>query len=138
MSVLTTLALMATAVVAKVHKPLVNTDVEITKLKAQVDDLERRLKNLQGDLDGWMDIAQRWRARYEARRSDEAEILQAQAQAQHLMAIVQRQQAQYAQSQQHHQGLAQQNYFQVGLGQAQALEWCNCVPARHDMFLRGD
>jgi hypothetical protein len=174
MSVLTTLALMATAVVAKVRQPPV--DVEITRLQAKVDDLERRLKNLRGDLvisriqaDRWQALVERYQGREEQQRpagpdfsspqfTEEMRLrMQAQHQAQHqvqqLMAMAQSQQANMnAQQAQQHQALAQQNYFQsnqmdlghqVGVGilgsqpQAQALEWCNCVPARHDMFLRG-
>ena len=38
------------------------------------------------------------------------------------------------------QAMNAQNYQAMGLLGAQQLsplEWCNCVPARHDMFLRG-
>jgi hypothetical protein len=157
---------MTSAVVAKLREPPV--DVEITKLKAQVDDLERRLKNLRGDLvisriqaDRWRALVERYQGREEQQRpagpdfgvhqiTEEMRLrLQAQFQAQQLMAMAQSQQvnAQQAQYQQNlaqqnlaQQNLAQQNFYGEGLpqmlgSQAQALEWCNCVPARHDMFL---
>jgi hypothetical protein len=137
MSVLTTLALMTSAVVAKLREPPV--DVEITRLQAKVDDLNRQLTNFERDLAIARLQADRWRALVERREAQQRaagpnfgvcvseEMLRAQAQMQQLMAMAQ-----------HHQGLAQQNYSQGNLGaQAQALEWCNCVPARHDMFRLG-
>jgi chromosome segregation ATPase len=125
MSVLTTLALMVTSLVAKPQPP----DVEITRLQAKIDELERQLEDIRRDVDGWMDIAQRWRARYEALRPNNEEIVRAQMQAQQLMAM--------AQSQSMQQTIAAQNslYCQQMPGLAGAYEgFCNCVPARHDMF----
>jgi len=153
MSVLTTLALMTSAVVAKLREPPV--DVEITRLQAKVDDLDRQLTNFERDLAIARLQADRWRALAERREEQQRPAgpdfgvhqiteemrlrLQAQFQAQQLMAMAQSQQANMNMQQaQYHQGLAQQNYFQGNLGaQAQALEWCNCVPARHDMFRLG-
>jgi hypothetical protein len=156
---------MATAVVAKV-RPTVNADVEVTRLQAKVDDLDGQLLEARRDYDRLLIEADRWRAlaeRYQGREEQQRPAgpdfgvhqiteemrlrMQAQFQAQQLMAMAQSQQANMQQAQQA-QALAQQNCFQgnlMGLGhvgalgsQAQALEWCNCVPARHDMFLRGD
>jgi len=153
MSVLTTLAFMTSAVVAKLREPPV--DVEITRLQAKVDDLDRQLTNFERDLAIARLQADRWRALAERREEQQRPAgpdfgvhqiteemrlrLQAQFQAQQLMAMAQSQQANMNMQQaQYHQGLAQQNYFQGNLGaQAQALEWCNCVPARHDMFRLG-
>ena len=157
MSVLTTLALMTSAVVAKLREPPV--DVEITRLQAKVDDLDRQLTNFERDLAIARLQADRWRALAERREEQQRPAgpdfgvhqiteemrlrLQAQFQAQQLMAMAQSQQANMnAQQAQHHQGLAQQNFYGEGLPQmlgqqAQALEWCNCVPARHDMFKLG-
>jgi|HubBroStandDraft_6_1064221.scaffolds.fasta_scaffold01938_6 hypothetical protein len=162
MSVLTTLALMTSAVVAKLRESPV--DVEITRLQAKVDDLNRQLTNFERDLtiariqaDRWRALVERYQGREEQQRPAGPDFtteemrsrLQAQYQAQQLMAMAQSQQANInAQQTQQHQALAQQNYFQGGLqslehqvgvgalgSQAQTLEWCNCVPARHDMFL---
>lgn len=160
MSVLTTLALMTSAVVAKLREPPV--DVEITRLQAKLDKLEREFEDINRELDQTiLDLttsrieADRWRALAERREEQQRPAgpdfgvhqiteemrlrLQAQFQAQQLMAMAQSQQANMNMQQaQYHQGLAQQNYFQGNLGvQAQALEWCNCVPARHDMFRLG-
>ena len=157
MSVLTTLALMTSAVVAKLREPPV--DVEITRLQAKVDDLDRQLTNFERDLAIARLQADRWRALAERREEQQRPAgpdfgvhqiteemrlrLQAQFQAQQLMAMAQSQQANMNMQQaQYHQGLAQQNFYGEGLPQmlgqqAQALEWCNCVPARHDMFKLG-
>jgi hypothetical protein len=152
MSVLTTLALMTGAVVAKLRP--VNADVEITRLQAKLDELNSKLSDFERDLaisrlqaDRWRALVERYQGREEQQRpagpdfrahQEMRERLQAHYQAQQLMAMAQAQQMNMnAQQAQHHQGLAQQNYFQGNLGaQAQTtLEWCNCVPARHDMFL---
>jgi hypothetical protein len=144
---------MTSAVVAKLRPPV---DVEITRLQTKVDDLESRLEDVNRELDQTiLDLttkrieADRWRAlveRYQGREEQQRPAgpnfgvhqiteemrlrMQAQFQAQQLMAMAQSQQ------------LAQQNFYGEGLpqmlgAQAQALEWCNCVPARHDMFRLG-
>jgi SLT domain-containing protein len=130
---------MTSAVVAKLREPPV--DVEITRLQAKVDDLNRQLTNFERDLAIARLQADRWRALVERREEQRVseEMLRAQTQTQQLMAMAYQQQANInAQQAQQGQALAQQNYFQGNLGsQAQALEWCNCVPARHDMFRLG-
>jgi chromosome segregation ATPase len=119
------LALMISAVATRLRPQ--STDVEITKLKAQIDELERKLESVRRDRDGWMDIAQRWRARYETMQPNE-EIARAQLQAQQLMAMAQQAQ----QSPYYNQGAVQQ----IGSQLAGAYEgFCNCVPARHDAFM---
>jgi hypothetical protein len=115
MSIASTLALMVTAFV-KPDSP----DVEITRLKAQIDNLERQLADIRRDCDSWMDIAQHWRGRYE--------LMHCNVRTQ--QAVAQQAQAQYLAQQQH---LAQQVGFQLeGAGL-----FCNCVPARHDVLLSG-
>jgi septal ring factor EnvC (AmiA/AmiB activator) len=155
---------MTSAVVAKLREPPV--DVEITRLQAKLDKLEHEFEDINRELDQTiLDLttsrieADRWRALAERREEQQRPAgpdfgvhqiteemrlrLQAQFQAQQLMAMAQSQQASMnAQQAQHHQGLAQQNFYGEGLPQmlgqqAQALEWCNCVPARHDMFRLG-
>jgi hypothetical protein len=155
MSALTTLALMTGAVVAKLREPF-NVDVEITRLQARVDDFERQLTDLERSLaesrleaDRWRALVERYQGREEQQRpagpdfsshhiTEEMRLrLQAQHQASQLMAMAQAQQNQLMA--QYHQQDPPQNAFN-GLGQmtqAQALDWCNCVPARHDMFLSG-
>jgi len=151
MSVLTTLALMVTSFVAKPRPH----DVEITELKALVDELNRQLMEAGHQRDEARLEGDRWRAmveRYQGRKEQQRpagpnfgaqlEMDRARAQTQQLMAMAQSQQYQYqdnmAQNQQ--QALAAQNY---GQGFPQMLDGlagahqglCNCVPARHDMFL---
>jgi hypothetical protein len=142
MSVLTTLALMVTSFVAKPRPH----DVEITELKALVDELNRQLMEartvavrlghqrdearLEGDR--WRALVERYQGRKEQQRpagpdfGAQLERDRARAQAQQLMAMGQSQQ--YPATQQYALAAAQ------GL-QEQGRMFCNCVPARHDMFL---
>jgi hypothetical protein len=154
MSILTTLALMTSAVVAKLHEP---SDVEATRLQAKVDDLERELEDVNRELDRTiLDLTtsrietDRWRVLVERHQGREGQRqllprtpeldaeFRAQQQTRALMAYAQMQQVQ-AQTQQMQMD---QQYFQQNQGLAQqglqgAYEsFCNCVPARHDMFLQ--
>jgi hypothetical protein len=158
MSILTTLALMTGAVVAKLRMPDadVEVEVEVTRLQARVDELDRQLTNLERDLATTRIEADRWRAlveRYQGRAEQQLPAgpdfgphyiteemrlrLQAQHQTRELQAMAQAQaQQDQAQLAQYNQGLAAVNY---PIAQAQGLlgayeGFCNCVPARHDMF----
>jgi hypothetical protein len=118
MSLTTILLAFAPGIAARIKRPEINPDVEITRLKDQ-------LAKVADDRDMWRDRA------LEAEEWQEAQWRQAQAQSLQNAANVQLAQSQVAQQ----QGFGQMGYL---LG-AQALQmpgdWCNCVPARHDMFL---
>jgi len=125
MSILSTLALMVGGFVTKTRQ-IDPRDTEIAELKAKIDDLNRQLNDVRDDRDGWMRMAEAWRARYYGQDSAMRQIAQAQQQAQQLMA--------YGQQAAVYQGqLGQLSQQQL---QSQQFEgFCNCVPARHDMFL---
>lgn len=157
MSILTTFALMATAVVAKLRQEDKPPSFVCGKCGAEsfnpndirerycgrchVFELKTKIDELTSERDDWRRMAESWRAHRLAESAPH--ILRAQAEQQrHAM-----QNAQYQQAQANQQ-LAQNFYNQelaggiLGLGQAQAQaqtlnDFCNCVPARHDMFLRG-
>ena len=124
MSVLSTLALLVTAASAKLRPAREDPARAIAELEAQRDELRR-------ERDDWRARAEAWRARA-------------------ITDIPPTQELQwYAAAQQLAQQMAQQNQlaamqtpnYQQGLLGAQALNpsmFCNCVPARHDMFLTGD
>ena len=141
MSVLTTLALMTSAVVAKLRE-VDPRDAKIAKLKAKVDDLERQLADVERNRDTWREMAEAWRQRtyqlVEARRPEQqqAQLLQAQAHHQQMQAAL----AQQAQQAPYFNSLGQ-NQANL-LGQVEQVfqsfeQFCNCVPARHDLFTRG-
>jgi superoxide dismutase len=143
MSILTTLALMTSAVVAKLRE-VDPRDAKIAKLKAQVDDLERQLADVERNRDTWREMAEAWRQRtyqlVEARRpqqaAQQAQLLQAQAHQQQMQAAL----AQQAQPAPYWNQLGQ-NQASL-LGQIEQVfegfeQFCNCVPARHDLFTRG-
>jgi hypothetical protein len=147
MSLTTILLAFAPGIAARINRPAINADVEITRLKEQVADLTRELE---------AERAQSWRNQPivtvdapQPAGPDFRPPEYAQAQALNWRA----QQA-HAQAQYHQQMAAQQmnavGYQQDLIGQLQGLqqghllgaqslempgEWCNCVPARHDMFL---
>ena len=126
MSVLTTLGLMVSALVAKVRE-VDPRDAEIAKLKSEIDDLGRQLADVKRDRDGWFGMAMQWRER--------AHHLAERPQQQNFIdeAMRQRIQAQMLQ----HQAYAQMNQAQQSQFYGDGL-FCNCVPARHDLFLTGD
>ena len=121
MSVLSTLGLLVTAASAKLRPEREDPARAIADLEAQRDELRR-------ERDDWRARAEAWRARA-------------------ITDIPPTQELQwYAAAQQLAQQMAQQNQLaamqtpQYLLG-AQALNpsmFCNCVPARHDMFLTGN
>jgi hypothetical protein len=145
MSVLTTMALMVTAIAKNLRGD--RQDDRVAELEAQI-------AKIADDRDMW-----RERASEALRRAHDAphhpqpagpdfrppQLAQAQlAQWQQAQGLAMAQYAQQ-QAQQYQQNLAamqQQNSLNQGLLGAQGLqmpaEWCNCVPARHDMFLSGN
>jgi hypothetical protein len=150
MSVLSTLALLVTtaAVKLKANREAEDPARAIAELEAQRDELRR-------ERDDWRARAEAWRERalerIEVRPPQAAgpdfrppQLAQAQlAQWQQAQGLAMAQYAQQqAQQYQQNLGMQQQNYLNQGLLGAQALqmpaEWCNCVPARHDMFLSGN
>jgi hypothetical protein len=131
MSLAATIALMTTAVVAKLRPP--DLDVETTKriaeLERQVEELEVRLDAARQEAREWEALSSSWRARYE-----QTVLPYAQAQAQ-MNAM----QMQYAAAQ--NQMAAQQSpFYGQGLSQMQrALNpdfdgFCNCVPSRSQVW----
>ena len=108
MSIVSTLALMASAVIARVRKP--SLEAELAALQARLDDLNRRydehLANVTRQRDDWQALAERFRD-YAIRPTRSGVMLG-------------------------------QTVFNSHNLQQQIEEFvCNCVPARHDMFLRG-
>ena len=158
MSILTTLALVASSVVAKIRQaepePM---DVEITRLQARIDGmnasltkLETQIHDLTRERDSWYELTVAWRRRYETlrdapriteQRPTPESIQQTYANLQ-ANQMIQYERCSNAQMAQNAQGLAMQD-----LAQAMRNAWptneeldrfvCNCVPARHDLFLRG-
>jgi hypothetical protein len=129
MSILSTLALMITAAIRPKFDP---RDREIIALKAEVNDLRRERDDARIEADRWRALARRWEERFQARQSPE---VIAQYQAQQLLGQQYAHMQQYAQMQ---QGLGQK----LGMQNVQAPQslfegFCNCVPARHDLFLLG-
>ena len=128
MSVLSTLAL----VIAAAVKPKFGNNDVVAKLEARIAELE-------ADIGAANELARRdqelidmWRERALANVPAVLAAPQPNWQlAQQQGALLQQQL--YSQAQQ---------YMQQGLLGAQTLNnselWCNCVPARHDMFLRGE
>jgi hypothetical protein len=144
MGILTILALMTSAVVAKPRSP----DAELTRLQTRVDELERELKDIGRSVTALRLETDRWQALVERQMLAGPDFGP-----HHITEEMRlRMQAQ-------HQQLAQQTQYNQGLQMAmqnQALQaqhgiadpghrhgllgfegFCNCVPARHDMFLRG-
>jgi len=133
MSIAGTLALMSSAIAAKI-RDIKSPDVEITRLKAEVDDLTR-------ERDEWREHALAWRE--QARRVQTPESIQrdmAVQEAHRMMQASAENQRAYAQQQsaQYQQHLAQQ---QMGLQLSQIDsfldgDFCNCVPGRHQLLAR--
>jgi hypothetical protein len=143
MTILTTLALMTSAVVAKLHE---SSDVEATRLQAKVDEFERKVADVERDLAALRLECDRWRAsdfrppQLLARTPELDEEFRAQQQTRALMAYAQQQtQAQQMQAQAQQMQMQMNQQYLGGLAQQSsqgAYEgFCNCVPARHDMFL---
>lgn len=113
-------------------------NARIVALEAELDDLKRDLGEARAQRDRWETLAIGWQRRYEqainpvvAREIAAQEV--AQRQMNQLMQA-QMAQSQNAQMAQYHQAQMMGMQNQVGL--LGAFEgFCNCVPARHDMFL---
>ena len=145
MSVLTTMALMVTAI-AK--------NLRADRQDDRVAELEAQIAKIADDRDMWRERAsEALRRAHDAphhpqpagpdfRPPQQAQGINPYYAAQQLGQLGQlaQQNAQLAQQQQ--LAAMQQNYLNQGLLGAQGLqmpaEWCNCVPARHDMFLSGN
>ena len=130
MSVLSTLALLVTAASAKLRPAREDPARAIADLEAQRDELRR-------ERDDWRARAEAWRARAITDIPPTQE-LQWYAAAQQLAQQMAQQNQAY---QQQNAKMVQQNLYQQGLLGAQGLNpelFCNCVPARHDMFLTGN
>lgn len=114
MSIVSTLALMATAVVARIKPP------DVTRLQAKVDDLTR-------ERDEWRSMAESWRQRA---YQNVASVQSQQAmQAQH---------AQYLNAQSPEQ-LRMQAQMSNLMNQLDAFvdgAFCNCVPGRHQVLTK--
>ena len=116
------------------------------ELKARVAALEDAIASANSQARRDQELIDLWRERAlfaEAPMGAVAARQQQMAQGvQQALAAQQHAMAQYNQQQ------AMQNYQNQGLGQAMGLLgaqslinaelWCNCVPARHDLFLRGE
>jgi len=145
MSVSSILALFVGAIAVKNRRADRQEEKRTAELEARIAELEDAIAtaNVQARRD--QELIDIWRERALA---PPPQIAQQQA-AQMLQAQAQLHQAQYAQ-QMNFQNAAYQNQGLAQLGQqaplgllgAQTLIdrelWCNCVPARHDMFLRGE
>jgi hypothetical protein len=106
--------------------------------------LEARIAELEGDVERAniqyrrdQDLIDRWRT-----RAFYAEARIGSAFTQEQAAAALQQQANLAQQYNAQQAMNAQNVYGQGLGQMlgaqqlSPLEWCNCVPARHDLFLK--
>lgn len=161
MSILTTLALMAGSIVAKIRQaepePM---DVEISRLQAKVNEmdagltkLETKIHDLNRERDSWYELMQAWRSRYyELRDAPNGTVLRdpprateqrptpdwAIRQAHQMIQCNNAALAQQAQAMQNAYPLYQQGILGAQGLAAQVENFvCNCVPARHDMLLRG-
>lgn len=124
MSILTTIALMASSIVARIRpEPM---DVEISRLQARLDELKAKVDNIERERDSWYELMQTWRSRYYELRDSPPRVTE------------QRPTPQAHQMMQYNQqtNLNAQNVFNQGLGAQIEQFVCNCVPARHDMLRR--
>ena len=132
----------APGLAARIKRPEINPDVEITRLKDQ-------LNKVADDRDMWRERALEAEDRAivtvdapqpagpdfrppELAQWQEAQWRQAQAQSLQNAANAQLAQSQVWAQQ---QGLGQMGYLLGAQSLLMSGEWCNCVPARHDMFL---
>jgi methylphosphotriester-DNA--protein-cysteine methyltransferase len=126
MSILSTLALVATAIAIRKPEP------------QRIEELEAQLENLQARLDVALEDAHRqWE---ENQRLRALEVIDQRLQ-QMANAVMQQQyaamQAQAAQSFYAGNPFQQTQNQMLGMQNIGFDHFCNCVPARHDMFLRG-
>ena len=127
-------ALVALMPPALLRKPKDEPEVEIARLKREIEDLERGLAAERNLSRHWMDEAYAIarNAREERDRRDLQIMRQYQPQQHHAL----QHQAQQAQAMQNVQYQQQQLANQQQLGsQAGVFDgFCNCVPSRHQMF----
>jgi hypothetical protein len=123
MSLITTIALMTTAVVAKLRPD--SETKRIAELERQVEELEVQLDAARSAARDWEVLSHSWRSRYE-----QAVFPQMQ-QAQQAAGALQ----QYAMQ---NQMLAQQQFCNQGLAQMPLNpgfeDFCNCVPSRTQVW----
>ena len=150
------LSLLAAAIVAKIRPD--PPDVEITRLKAQIDDLKAQIDDLKRGRNEWYGMAVEWRARYYGIR-DRAPIAlggqhqhhiteemrqalmhQAQAQMQsaqlHQQAILSQMNAQDLQNAQNQQPLFQVQGLMNQIDSFVDGAFCNCTPGRHQILTK--
>jgi hypothetical protein len=128
MSILSTLALLSTALVARRPEP-----DRVEELELELEGLKAQLDSVREDALRWQALAESWRARYEAigqveqRLNQAASAAAAQQYAQMQMAAAQNQAAMQA-----------QNFYDQGLGQMNGMQafdgFCNCVPSRAQVW----
>ena len=132
MSALSLLAFV-TGLAAKVRPPA--PDVEITKLKARVKDLDEQVCTWMRLTESWRERAEDWRRRAQLSARERYDLeLRDRAM---LYAYAQQQTAQLGQ-----QGLAQQQMALTAqqpmglayMGQEAQAMWCNCVPSRSQVW----
>jgi uncharacterized protein YccT (UPF0319 family) len=113
MSFAATIALMTTAVVAKL-RPTAETK--------RIEELEREIEELEVRLDSALQDAKDWRVRYERMTIPYAQAQQAAMQ-------------QYAAMQAQQNAQNAQNFYGQGLAQMQGFDgFCNCVPSRAQVW----
>jgi hypothetical protein len=147
MSALSLLAFV-TGLAAKVRPP--TPDVEITKLKARVEELDNQVRGWMRLTESWRERAEDWRRRAQLTARERYD-LELQDRAMRLHDLLLRVRTQQGRAQ---QGLAQQDLAQqqmalaqqqialaqqqpMGLaymGQEAQAMWCNCVPSRSQMW----
>ena len=150
MSLLSSLAFLTAAIVAKIRPD--PPDVEITRLKAQIDDLQSQAMNLRRERDEWYSMAKEFRRRYYDIRDRPPIALGGQHQ-HHITEEMRQAMMHQAQSQMQSAQLQQQAVLsqmnaqnQQPLFQVQGLmnqidsfvdgAFCNCVPGRHQILTR--
>lgn len=137
MSVLSALALLAGSVGKVLEVKRKPPHANIDALETKIDDLERQLDGVRRDRDDWMRLCESWRARYYNRADVQREMAEQAALANAFYS--QQQNAALAQQAQAQQFMNQLGQQQVGMlaGLQRPEPFCHCVPARHDLFIRG-
>jgi uncharacterized coiled-coil protein SlyX len=148
MTVLTTMALMVTAI-AKNLRADRQDEKRIAKLEARIAELEDAIATANAQARRDQELIDLWRERALATparqvvefRPPQSALHQQAAGLQAAQAHLQQManQAQTAQYQAMQQAMVFRQGAMLGAqGLIDAELWCNCVPARHDMFLRGE
>ena len=118
-------------------------DSETKKLKAELTESQAEVDRLRREILRWMDIAQSWRERAEARAMPMHRISEQMRQRAEAQLQTQAQQANQTMEQNFYQDgqYLQSNFFsqaqQSALGQGSVWLDCTCVPGR-SALLRGD